>query len=247
MTFRTSVAVFALAASAAWAQSIKTPINLATGAANAVSQKAHEANEQLEAAQQPSTPQPGVPALRPRNGAPRIRQVNRTAKNEAVRAALEKAEQQPTATTVKTRANKRDPFISIIRSEGSPAAGPQCSAGKKCLMISQIVLRGIVRAPSGNIAVVENAGRRTYFLRVSDPVYNGEVVRITADTVVFRERSYDRAGRQTSREVVRTVGPSTSIPEGFARRRPSVATGMTTTSSTTPKTIDTAQVSENVN
>ena len=100
--------------------------------------------------------------------------------------------------------NKRDPFISPVR-EGGPN-GPDCNVGKKCLAIDTIQLRGIVRAPSGAIAVVESSTRRiTYFLRENDPVFNGYVMKITADTVTFRENVVDRFGRQGTRDIPKRV------------------------------------------
>jgi len=99
--------------------------------------------------------------------------------------------------------SKRDPFISPVK-EGR--GGPECAVGKKCLAIDSIVLRGIVRAPSGAIAVVESSTRKvTYFLRENDPVFNGYVVKITADTVMFRENVVDRMGNQSTRDVARRV------------------------------------------
>ena len=101
--------------------------------------------------------------------------------------------------------SKRDPFVSPIR-EGGPVGGPDCSVGKKCLAIDTIQLRGIVRAPSGSIAVVESSTRKvTYFMRESDPVFNGYVVKITADSVMFRENVMDRTGRQSTRDITKRV------------------------------------------
>jgi len=63
-----------------------------------------------------------------------------------------------------------------------------------------------VRAPSGSIAVVESSTRKvTYFLRESDPVFNGYVVKITADSILFRENVVDRVGKQSTRDVVKKV------------------------------------------
>jgi hypothetical protein len=99
--------------------------------------------------------------------------------------------------------NKRDPFLSPVR-EG--ATGPDCNVGKKCLAIDTILLRGIVRAPSGAIAVVESSTRRiTYFLRENDPVFNGYVMKITPDTVMFRENVVDRFGKQGTRDIPKRV------------------------------------------
>jgi Tfp pilus assembly protein PilP len=110
----------------------------------------------------------------------------------------------PTTTTAKAAPAKRDPFTSPIREQG--AMGPACTTGKKCLAINSIVLRGIVKSQAGMIAVVESSARRiSYFLRENDPVFNGYVVKITGDTVVFRENVMDRMGKQTSRDVVMKV------------------------------------------
>ncbi|MBZ5627530.1 MAG: hypothetical protein LAO06_01540 [Acidobacteriia bacterium] len=101
-------------------------------------------------------------------------------------------------------AGKRDPFLSPIRESG--AMGPTCSTGKKCLAINTIVLRGIVKSQSGMIAVVESSSRKvSYFLRENDPVFNGYVVKITPDTIVFRENVMDRMGKQSTRDVIMKV------------------------------------------
>ena len=110
----------------------------------------------------------------------------------------------PTTTTAKAGPGKRDPFISPIREQGT--TGPACTTGKKCLAINTIVLRGIVKSQAGMIAVVESSTRKiSYFLRENDPVFNGYVVKITGDTVVFRENVMDRVGKQSTRDVVMKV------------------------------------------
>ena len=96
---------------------------------------------------------------------------------------------------------RRDPFVSIIRTE---TPGPMtCSIGKKCLIVDQIMLRGVVQSQEGMLALVENSRQQSYFLRDGDPVFNGRVVRITRDSIVFRERVMDRRGRELSHDVVK--------------------------------------------
>jgi Tfp pilus assembly protein PilP len=98
----------------------------------------------------------------------------------------------------------RDPFVSpVVRNNGVISSG--CDTGKRCLVVDQIVLKGIVKSPSGFIAVVENPAKRAYFMRENDPVFNGKVARITFDTVVFEEQVQDKVGKQTTREVVKKV------------------------------------------
>ena len=97
---------------------------------------------------------------------------------------------------------KRDPFFSpVVQQSG----GSGCSTGKKCLEIGQINVRGVVKAESGFIAVVTNSLNKAYFLHENDPVFNGFVVRITGDSVVFQEMMQDKLGKPFTREVVKRI------------------------------------------
>jgi Tfp pilus assembly protein PilP len=87
----------------------------------------------------------------------------------------------------------------------SHAGGSGCSTGKKCLEIGTINLRGVVHAESGFIAVVSNGLNKAYFLRENDPVFNGYVVKITGDSIVFQETLQDRLGKSFTREVVKKI------------------------------------------
>jgi hypothetical protein len=97
---------------------------------------------------------------------------------------------------------RRDPFISPVVSH---AGGSGCSTGKKCLEIGAINLRGVVHSENGFIAVVSNGMNKAYFLRENDPVFNGYVVKITGDSVVFQETVQDRLGKTFTREVVKKI------------------------------------------
>ena len=97
---------------------------------------------------------------------------------------------------------KRDPFFSpVVQQQG----GSGCSTGKKCLEIGNINLRGVIKSDTGFIAVVTNSLNKAYFLRENDPVFNGYVVKITADTIVFQETLQDRLGKTFTREVVKKI------------------------------------------
>lgn len=97
---------------------------------------------------------------------------------------------------------KRDPFFSpVVQQSG----GSGCSTGKKCLEIGNINLRGVVKSEAGFIAVVTNNMNKAYFLRENDPVFNGYVVKITGDSVVFQETVQDKLGKPFTREVVKRL------------------------------------------
>jgi hypothetical protein len=100
-------------------------------------------------------------------------------------------------------AGRRDPFVSPV--VNLSAIGSGCSSGKRCLSIEQIALRGVVRSDTGMIAVVVNALDKAYFLRENDPVFNGYVEKITADSIVFRETFHDRLGKAFTRDVTKSI------------------------------------------
>lgn len=97
---------------------------------------------------------------------------------------------------------KRDPFFSPIVQQPT---GSGCSTGKKCLEIGQINLRGVVKSESGFIAVVTNSLNKAYFLHENDPVFNGYVLKITGDSVVFQETVQDKLGKPLTREIVKKI------------------------------------------
>ena len=97
---------------------------------------------------------------------------------------------------------RRDPFVSpvVTRIENT-----SCTTGKRCLTPGQMNLKGVVRSENGMIAVVVNSMNKAYFLRENDPIFNGYVLRITGDSVVFRENFQDNLGHPRTREVVKKI------------------------------------------
>lgn len=155
-------------------------------------------------------PAPAKPAAKPaaapasKTKAPKA--AAKPAKKPVIATAKPSAAQATKPAAAKAPMGKRDPFVSpVVRSTGTGSSGPVCSTGKRCLMISEMVLRGIVKTQSGMIAVVSNAANRAYFLKENDPVFNGSVVKITGDSVIFKENVVDNLGRESSREVVKRV------------------------------------------
>jgi Tfp pilus assembly protein PilP len=98
---------------------------------------------------------------------------------------------------------RRDPFISPVVNRTMTGSG--CSTGKRCLAIDQISLQGIVKSDAGMIAVVVNALNKAYFLRENDPVFNGYVVKITGDSIIFKQTIQDKMGKPFEREVTKRI------------------------------------------
>jgi hypothetical protein len=108
----------------------------------------------------------------------------------------------PKPTKLITAEGRRDPFVSPVVSRSN---SPHCSTGKRCLAIDQIMVKGVVKSENGMIAVVVNSLNKAYFLKENDPVYNGYVLKITGDSVVFKETFQDRLGKEATREVVKRI------------------------------------------
>jgi len=130
---------------------------------------------------------------------------SKPAKPAATAKVADKSAVTPTqrAETLTKPIGKRDPFVSVIVARNDSSAA--CTGGKRCLVIDQLALRGIVRTLSKWIALVENPARKTYYLYENDPIFNAVVVRITGDSVIFRESVMDALGHSTEREVVKRV------------------------------------------
>jgi len=100
-------------------------------------------------------------------------------------------------------AGRRDPFVSPVVSHMTEGSG--CSSGKRCLAVDQIILTGIVKSEVGMIAVVVNSLNKAYFLRENDPVFNGYVVKITGDSIIFNQTIQDKLGKPFTREVTKKI------------------------------------------
>jgi Tfp pilus assembly protein PilP len=105
--------------------------------------------------------------------------------------------------TISMAGGRRDPFLSPVVNHSVGGSG--CSTGKRCLAVDQIALTGIVKSETGMIAVVINAMNKAYFLRENDPVFNGYVVKITGDSIVFKETLQDKLGKSFTREVTKKI------------------------------------------
>jgi Tfp pilus assembly protein PilP len=105
--------------------------------------------------------------------------------------------------TISVAGGRRDPFLSPVVNRSMGGSG--CSTGKRCLAVDQIALTGIVKSEAGMIAVVINAMNKAYFLRENDPVFNGYVVKITGDSIIFKETLQDKLGKSFTREVTKKI------------------------------------------
>lgn len=188
MMVRKTVFVLLISACTLWAQAPKSK----SAPASQSSASKFAAQGGTATSQAKPAAKPAAPAAKPQAAAAKAKP------------ALKKAAKPETAGAKKAPAGKRDPFVSPVVARGA-GPGTGCATGKRCLVIDQVTLRGVVKSVNGMIAVVVNPANKAYFLRENDPVFNGYVVKITGDSVIFKENVMDNLGRTTTREVVKKV------------------------------------------
>ena len=105
-------------------------------------------------------------------------------------------------------AERRDPFKSLLRArEPAEMRGPR-PEGIPGLLIGEIDLTGIFVTPDGPVAqVVSPEQDRSYLLHEGDQLYDGDVVQISQDFVVFKQILDDPTALKPFREVQKQLNP----------------------------------------
>jgi type IV pilus assembly protein PilP len=102
---------------------------------------------------------------------------------------------------------RRDPFQSLIgptpkldksnRPDGVPG-----------FLIDEMKLQGVVKTRQGLlVAMVGGPDNKGYIIRVGDKTLDGEVIRITPSSVIFRQEVNDPTRIERFREVVKELSP----------------------------------------
>ena len=103
---------------------------------------------------------------------------------------------------------RRDPFKSLLAArEPAELRGPR-PEGIPGLLIDEIDLTGVFVTPEGPVAqVVSPEQDRSYLLHEGDQLYDGDVVRISQDSVVFKQILDDPTALKPFREVQKQLNP----------------------------------------
>ena len=102
---------------------------------------------------------------------------------------------------------RRDPFRSLIGPTPRLDKG-QRPDGLPGFLIDELKLQGIFRTRQGFTAMLNAPDNKGYTVRVGQKVLDGEVVRITATSVVFRQEVNDPTRIERYREVVKDLTPA---------------------------------------
>ena len=102
---------------------------------------------------------------------------------------------------------RRDPFRSLIGPTPKIDKGSR-PEGLPGFLIDELKLQGIFKTRQGFTAMVNAPDNKGYSVRVGDKVLDGEVIRITAASVVFRQEVNDPTRIERYREVVKDLTPA---------------------------------------
>lgn len=126
-----------------------------------------------------------------------------------VQKTLEEILEEPTTTDTYRYdpQGRRDPFRSLIgpTPKLEPGQRPQGVPG---FLIDEMKLQGIFQTRAGLTAMVNGPDNKGYTVRVGDKVFDGEVIRITPTSVVFRQEVNDPTRIERYREVVKDLSPA---------------------------------------
>jgi len=105
--------------------------------------------------------------------------------------------------------NRRDPFKSLLAGADRPEFRGPRPEGIAGLLIDEIDLTGIFRTSKGFVAQVVAANqKKSYLLKEGDQLYDGDVVSINRNEVVFKQVVQDPTALKPFRELVKSLNPS---------------------------------------
>ena len=104
---------------------------------------------------------------------------------------------------------RRDPFRSLIQTRDSRTdQRGERPEGRAGLLIDEIVIEGVFELESGPVAQVQSAREETsYLLRPGDQLWDGDVISINLQEVVFKQVVDDPTALRPFREVVKRLNP----------------------------------------
>ena len=105
-------------------------------------------------------------------------------------------------------ASRRDPFRSLLAAQNKAERKGALPEGIPGLLIEEIDLTGIFRTSRGFVAqVLASNKEKSYLIREGDQLYDGDVVSITQQEVVFKQIVSDPTVIKPFREVIKKLSP----------------------------------------
>jgi Tfp pilus assembly protein PilP len=101
---------------------------------------------------------------------------------------------------------RRDPFQSLIGPR-PPLPPGQRPAGVPGFLVDEMKLEGVIKTRQGFVGVVMGPDNKGYNVKIGDKALDGEVIRITPTSVVFRQEVNDPTRIERYKEVVKEITP----------------------------------------
>lgn len=103
---------------------------------------------------------------------------------------------------------RRDPFKSLLAASDRPALRGPRPEGIAGLLIDELRVTGIFQTGQGWVTQVQAGNKqRGYLLKEGDQLYDGDVVSIAQNEVVFKQIVQDPTALKPFREVVKKLNP----------------------------------------
>lgn len=104
--------------------------------------------------------------------------------------------------------NRRDPFRSLLQESRPGDIEEERPEGIAGLLIDELELEGVFFTEEGPIAQVQTASSETsYLLRPGDQLWDGDVVSISLEEVVFKQSINDPTALKPFRDIVKRLSP----------------------------------------
>lgn len=97
-------------------------------------------------------------------------------------------------------AGRRDPFLALDQASDPRGSGAK-TTGLAGLMINEATVKGVVKSRGRMLAMVQAPDNKTYIVRASDRLLDGEVRAVTAEAVVFVQNVNDPLSPVRQREI----------------------------------------------
>ncbi|HTR02636.1 MAG TPA: hypothetical protein VMN82_05515 [Thermoanaerobaculia bacterium] len=101
-------------------------------------------------------------------------------------------------------AGRRDPFRSLLVREQNKG-GVERPPGIAGISIDDLVVHGIWKTKAGYVAQIRATDNKSYLIRAGDLLYDGEVVRVAPNEVVFRQNINDPQSVKPFREITKQL------------------------------------------
>lgn len=106
-------------------------------------------------------------------------------------------------------ANRRDPFVSLIKPIDAGARAATKKPGMEGFLIQEVALRGIVRSQGGMTAMFQGPDGKSYFVKAGQRLFDGSIVSVDPASVTFRQELVDPLSPVKTREFRKTLNNET--------------------------------------